>query len=135
MEYRKKPIVVTASQWFKDGDHPEVFVIKTGDAYIGTLEGPMHVTPGDYIIQGIKGEHYACKPDVFHLTYEPLTETKTDNLTVPDLSSNTVNEACWAFVEAMPHQLPSIIWNELKPAVYAAIKSYHQSMVKSFLKE
>lgn len=38
---------------------------------IATPEGPMHASPGDWIIRGVKGELYACKPDVFALTYEP----------------------------------------------------------------
>lgn len=73
MKYRKKPIVVEATQWFDFLDHPEVK--KKWDCgepiyYIDTLEGPMYVSSGDYIITGVKGEHYPCKPDVFELTYE-----------------------------------------------------------------
>jgi hypothetical protein len=41
---------------------------------IDTLEGKHIVRPGDYIIKGVKGEFYPCKPDVFELTYEPVTE-------------------------------------------------------------
>ena len=37
---------------------------------IGTLEGPHEVTPGDWIIRGVKGEFYPCKPDIFEMTYE-----------------------------------------------------------------
>ena len=37
-----------------------------------TLEGPLHITWGDYIIWGIQGELYPCKPDIFHLTYKPV---------------------------------------------------------------
>lgn len=74
MKYRKKPIVVEATQWFKMGDHPAVFIAilgPTGRKYaLPTLEGDMYVTPGDWIITGVKGEHYPCKPDIFDLTYE-----------------------------------------------------------------
>lgn len=70
MKYRKKPVVIEATQWFKDGDHPAV----TDIGLIATLEGNMHVTPGDYIITGVKGEHYPCKPDIFELTYEPVEQ-------------------------------------------------------------
>jgi hypothetical protein len=38
---------------------------------IETLEGDHIVSSGDWIITGVKGEHYACKPDIFELTYEP----------------------------------------------------------------
>jgi hypothetical protein len=41
---------------------------------IDTLEGAMYVTPGDWIITGVRGEHYACKPDIFELTYKPVEE-------------------------------------------------------------
>lgn len=89
MKFRKKPVVIEATQWFKNGDHPEVRAISDSDdlfftgmggativnreqfGVIGTLESPNHlVSPGDWIITGVQGEHYACKPDVFAMTYE-----------------------------------------------------------------
>lgn len=79
-KYRKKPIVVEATQWqpgvviegvmedaFRDGPHEGCKF-----AMIHTLEGCHMVQPGDYIIKGIKGELYPCKPDIFAQTYEPL---------------------------------------------------------------
>jgi hypothetical protein len=79
MKYRKKPIIIEATQWFKHGDHPkvEVYLAGPGDIVFGsilTLEGGHIVTPGDFIITGIKGEHYPCKPDIFHATYEKVEE-------------------------------------------------------------
>ena len=74
MKYRKKPVVIEATQWFKHGDHPEVkalFAYKDG-GWIQTLEGGHVVTPGDWIITGVKGEHYPCKPDIFEATYEAV---------------------------------------------------------------
>lgn len=71
MKYRKKPVVIDAVQWFKDGDHPAVTAypdLKDG-GWIDTLEGGHIVTPGDWIITGVKGEHYLCT-DIFELTYE-----------------------------------------------------------------
>jgi hypothetical protein len=71
MKFRKKPVVVEATQWFKNGDHPavrDVGLKRLG--WIETLEGGHHVTPGDWIITGVKGEHYPCKPDIFEMTYE-----------------------------------------------------------------
>jgi len=75
MKFRKKPVVVEATQWFKDGDHPAVRPSRFTQVtkrlgVIDTLEGEMVVTPGDWIITGIKGEHYPCKPDIFAATYE-----------------------------------------------------------------
>ena len=76
MKFRKKPVVIEATQWFKEGDHPAVRMTPPGQClapqpFIPTREGPHLVTPGDWIITGVKGEHYACKPDIFALTYEP----------------------------------------------------------------
>ena len=71
MKYRKKPVVIEAVQWFKDGDHPSVYEGGLSSCYyIDTLEGEMRVTVGDFIITGVKGEHYPCKPDIFEMTYE-----------------------------------------------------------------
>ena len=76
MKYRKKPIVVEAEQWpvkeppgFRgiEGVH-----YANGRLQIDTLEGAHTVTPGDWIITGIKGEKYPCKPDIFAATYERL---------------------------------------------------------------
>lgn len=73
MKFRKKPVVIEATQWFKDGDHPSVNrSFWNGRALVYTLEGDHIVTPGDWIITGVKGEHYPCKPDIFELTYEAV---------------------------------------------------------------
>ena len=78
MKYRKKPIIIEATQWFKHGDHPQVIRYTDPESakigWISTLEGGHIVTPGDYIITGIKGEHYPCKPDIFEATYEKVEE-------------------------------------------------------------
>lgn len=77
--YRKKPVVIQATQWFKHGDHPAVY--KLGLAYarkdqgtIMTEEGPLLVSPGDMIITGVKGEKYPCKPGIFKMTYERVED-------------------------------------------------------------
>lgn len=77
MKYRKKPVVIDAVQWFKNGDHPAVreYTTPAGiEPLIKTLEFWMKVTPGDWIITGVKGEHYPCKPDIFEMTYEKVEE-------------------------------------------------------------
>jgi hypothetical protein len=74
MKYRKKPVVIEATQWFKMGDHPAVGQNGATKGIIQTLEGLMTVTPGDWIITGVKGEHYPCKPDIFAMTYELVGE-------------------------------------------------------------
>ena len=115
MKYRKKPVVIEATQWLKNGDHPldhESIGIKTPNTmdrtkyseyletegrvvryfrhpevssesackhcgkimhdhgWIDTLEGGHIVCPRDWIITGIEGEHYPCKPHIFEQTYE-----------------------------------------------------------------
>lgn len=96
MKYKKKPVVVEAFQYngdlngkyqapdwaleaYKKGilyyasrldDQPELF--------IETLEGTHHVSVGDYIIRGIQGELYPCKPDIFSETYDVLTGDKSE---------------------------------------------------------
>lgn len=74
--YRKRPVVVEARQWFTHGDHPHVEEHpdprEKEKGWINTLEGGHAVTPGDYIITGVAGEHYPCKPDIFEETYEPV---------------------------------------------------------------
>jgi len=61
MKYIKKPIIVDAYQTDEEMD-------------ILTLEGIMHASIGDYIITGIYGEKYPCKPDIFKATYDPVEE-------------------------------------------------------------
>lgn len=79
-KFRKKAIVIEAEQWFP-GSNMEIVkeeVWKDGPyegykkAYVETLEGIMLVSPGDYIIKGINGEFYPCKPDIFAKTYDPV---------------------------------------------------------------
>ena len=73
MKFRKKPVEIEATQWFKIGDHPEVWQShEPGLGVIHTLEGDHTVTPGDWIITGVKGEHYPCKPDIFEMTYDAI---------------------------------------------------------------
>ena len=120
MQFRKKPVVIEATQWFKNGDHPldyskdhqglengemrtftaierkekewegdVVRYFRRPDVYghercntckntmhnhgwIDTLEGGHIVCPGDWIITGVKGENYPCKPEIFAATYEAV---------------------------------------------------------------
>lgn len=58
-KFRKKPVIVEAYQ-------------TDTEMIIQTLEGPLHASVGDWIITGIRGEQYPCKPDVFEKTYEPV---------------------------------------------------------------
>jgi hypothetical protein len=122
MKFQKKPVVIEAAQWFKNGDHPQDYAKPVHDpvaepprdyspehqrendwegqvvrrfrhpdvpgqkacqhcgktmhvhGWIDTLEGGHNVCPGDWIITGVKGENYPCKPDIFEMTYEPVRD-------------------------------------------------------------
>ena len=100
MKFKKKPVIIEATQWFKNGDHPddgdkgEGKIVRYYDdpetsghrdcgicgrfmqehGLIFTLEGSHIVCPRDWIITGIQGEHYPCKPDIFEATYTETTE-------------------------------------------------------------
>ena len=78
-KYRKKPVVIEAIQWDGENDTLNELAKFIGknislDIYsqftITTLEGDMKASLFDYIIKGIKGEFYPCKPDIFEATYE-----------------------------------------------------------------
>ena len=90
-KFRKKPVVIEAVQFTLPFPHlrdlPDWlhYAMKVADVrfssrgngsylIIETLEGPMEASPGDWIIQGVNGEFYPCKPDIFAATYEPVEE-------------------------------------------------------------
>jgi hypothetical protein len=90
-KYRKKPVVIEAVQWtgdnfkeiqemLKEADEKRVIMPHPNEdkevqsLLIVTLEGEMRADKGDYIIKGVKGEIYPCKPDIFEKTYEPVEE-------------------------------------------------------------
>lgn len=90
MKYRKKPVVIDAIKFEYSKDGIEVLKSFVGEslanyakdrhpnaigvARIKTLEGAILATEGDYIIKGVKGEFYPCKPDIFEMTYERVEE-------------------------------------------------------------
>ena len=77
--FRKKPVVIEAIQLLEGQPTPEGVNFGSptpdplieGKYWVSTLEGPLVASIGDWIITGIKGEHYPCKPDIFEATYEP----------------------------------------------------------------
>ena len=90
MQYRKKPVVIEAERvpLTRDGDDlirwghlagwlgaTDEWAVSTEGIEIHTLEGTMLAKPGDWIIRGVKGELYPCKPDIFAATYEPADQT------------------------------------------------------------
>ncbi len=76
--YRKKPVVIEARLFNPEQDYDQALdvlswagaTVTPEGGFIPTLEGPVHVSTGDYVIKGVAGEFYPCKPDIFHATYE-----------------------------------------------------------------
>ena len=83
MKYRKKPVVIEAVRFLDTTESIEElanfidhtvrigYATKPPTVTVCTLEGVMEASEGDFIIKGVKGEFYACKPDIFFMTYEP----------------------------------------------------------------
>jgi hypothetical protein len=82
--FRKKPVVVEAVRFTganieeiaafvgETPPHRNLALLGESSLYeITTLEGKLFASPGDWIIRGVQGEHYPCKPDIFEETYEP----------------------------------------------------------------
>lgn len=80
-KYKKKPIVVEAWQWSGERPLPEPLVgnwdnnpMTPNKVSIETINGYVDIEPGEYIIRGVRGEYYPCKPDIFEKTYELIEE-------------------------------------------------------------
>ncbi len=78
-KYRKKPVVIEAIQWTGLNDEEMIEFINNDEwsisdpfIIIKTLEGDMKASEGDWIIKGVNGEFYPCKPDIFEKTYEEV---------------------------------------------------------------
>lgn len=78
--FRKRPVVIQAVQW-TGSNSVEVLTFLGGAGWwnqtgpiIETLEGELHAAVGDYIIKGVSGEFYPCKPDIFEQTYEEVDQ-------------------------------------------------------------
>ena len=85
-KFRKKPVVIEAVQWSSSEEAMQQVCDWAGDRYalknteahelvIRTLEGDMTASRGDWIIKGVNGELYPCKPDIFAKTYDPVETT------------------------------------------------------------
>lgn len=93
MKYRKKPVEIEAFRlgidympdWFMDRVTTNDIILRSDEARgiaaaeINTLEGVMRADYGDFIIKGVKGEIYPCKPDIFAATYEPVPVRRSKN--------------------------------------------------------
>ena len=84
-KYRKRPVVIEAVQWtgenfeelwrlLESKEGRAVYEESDMSIFLETLEGTMKAQVGDYIIKGVQGEIYPCKPDIFKSTYEQVEE-------------------------------------------------------------
>ena len=94
-KYRKKPVIVEAVIWTGNNidevkelakNAVEHIIFVDNNLYIETLEGNMNVSIGDYIIKGIAGEFYPCKPDIFKETYETVSMVSDNDKTTISMS-------------------------------------------------
>ena len=129
--YKKKPITIEAFQlgidyipdWFMDKVTSNDIILHGSSsgfehhddtsAEIKTLEGTMHADFGDYIIRGIKGEIYPCKPDIFEATYEKL-----DSFSIDVIEASKVRELCdqikMRFYYHFDELIPSVMEDEIE---------------------
>ena len=134
MRFRKKPVVIEAFCWSGDErqvEDPEWIcaAIRSGAVFffaagtpemvlaIKTLEGTMRADRGDWIIRGVKGEIYPCKPDIFAATYEPAD--------TPTPSAGEEVQAAMALAEAVDGEY--IVGLYLPEKVYTALRNYRAS--------
>lgn len=82
-KFREKPVVIEAVRFTGRNSHEVMLFMGRDSSFvdqsepraaliISTLEGPLRASVGDWIIKGVKGEFYPCKPDIFEATYEPV---------------------------------------------------------------
>lgn len=95
--FRKKPVVIEAVQWTGSPESaeeianfigatddkplihtPSAETVWSGTLIISTLEGDMTASVGDWIIRGVQGEFYPCKPDIFEATYDEVEDENAD---------------------------------------------------------
>ena len=127
--FRKKPVVVEAKQAGNDYDEdcailgwcggrlPDDPEDSTALFHIDTLEGTMNVEPGDWVIRGVMGEFYPCKPDIFDVTYEPTLPLRGHRMT-----DDEVIDALWA---EMPAEQVKILRAEQPEVVERAQLAHH----------
>ncbi len=105
-QFRKKPVVISALQFTGDNVVAVLDFVTSGGAeaqtsrsgltlYIKTLEGDMLASSGDWIIRGVKGEYYPCKPDVFADTYDPEPDDRDVGPKLPS-PYDSFDERVWA---------------------------------------
>jgi hypothetical protein len=120
--YRKKPVVIEAmvlelnnaidvSLWCGGEAHfigPAIPAV-----FIRTLEGTMRADVGDFIIKGVQGEFYPCKPDIFEATYEPADTTPVESVGGERMSEDVLGEYARVFIGRAPTQTEDRLYQAL----------------------
>lgn len=170
MKFRKKPVVIEATQWFKNGDHPDDYAadeqgfengklrVFTGaerkanqweggvvryfrrpdvpgdklceqcgqphhiHGWVDTLEQGHRVCPGDWIITGVQGERYPCKPDIFSATYEAVLQPHQQRVVDEKAELDTKATALSNFIGTSP------IFEKLDPTEQERLKEQNDVM-------
>jgi len=123
MKFRKKPVIIKAIQWkgnnFNEleefGSQDKITSNSDGTLTIETLEGNHTAKKGDWIIQGIQGELYPCKPDIFEETYEEVNKEKlkiwTAEETVIKYNSSKIANKEFVALEDLKERISEIRWD------------------------
>ena len=138
-QFRKKPVVIEAIQF--DGTNKEEIHNFVGDAigqdvnskdlFITTLEGIMIASVGDYVIKGVQGEFYPCKPDIFEQTYNEVQENASDLITEVNVTE------LLKIAKQSEHQYNAVVKHkkenerlerELKSCNYVFMKEYIENL-------
>ena len=127
-KYRKKPVVIEAVQWTgnnisdicKFTDRDVNHLIAGGQLYITTLEGVHRASGGDFIIKGVKGEFYPCKPDIFAQTYEPADDLIANGVTFA--TDTKVGDKWTPTDERLPDEFVSVLGRMTDAGEFPAVR-------------
>lgn len=117
-QYRKKPVVIEAWQNSDENEFPawvdsaDVGREPGGVILINTLEGVMKAMPGDYIIKGVQGEIYPCKPDIFEATYDSVPKNHIERMEVEASELQDKIDGAQKFLDSFQEEDAPLICDE-----------------------
>ena len=133
--FRKKPVIIEAQKYIGSKSRVQSFVPidickwvvvdDNEELYIRTLEGDHHASIGDYIIKGVKGEFYPCKPEIFEMTYEKVDET------VEKESYENCIDGCKTIIDADCPRCDNLVDKSIAEKYQARIKELEEAIKDS----
>lgn len=117
-QYRKKPVVIEAWQNSDENEFPswvdsaDVGREPGGVILINTLEGVMKAMPGDYIIKGVQGEIYPCKPDIFEATYDSVPKNHIERMEIEASELQAKIDGAQKFLDSFQEEAAPLICDE-----------------------